>query len=68
MMLDFSTTGPVGGYESLQTMSESSFRHVREAAEALAETNLDATKAIWLLRSQRRDSAAWWLERFVRIL
>lgn len=52
------------GYGSIQAMSESSFRHVRDAAQALESTGVDVPAAIRRLRSEGNSSAAWWLHRF----
>lgn len=55
----------LGGYGTLQAMSESSFRHVREAAQALESTGMDVAAAVRRLRAEGKGNAAWWLNRFV---
>lgn len=55
----------LGGYGSLQVMSESSFRHVRDAAQALESTGMDVSAAVRRLRAEGKSNAAWWLYRFV---
>lgn len=66
-LAELSASGPIGGYPNLQAMSESSFRHVRDAAAAIEATGLDVSAAVRRLRAERNANAAWWTERFVQI-